>query len=530
MPQPGRTEDGVRLAERVPSPLAYLAVAAGDAPRRGLEAIEVDPAARLVWSSFFDARTTEALGPLRELASLATGEVEFTLNALLPRADGPALPLLTCRVELSDDAASRLREALDQGQLGTRSDDVAGRPTWTMSEAQPAGARPELGREFRIALAGRDLLASNSPSSLDEILRGAAPGATTTVHPDSIAADRVFATQRQLLGETQGAHVLHVDWRRLRERIFERIGEAPSVALRSLGLDVAEHVTVAMRVKPDAMQTSVLVDQPQGPEGLLAVTAPTTARKILANLAPLSFASLTLSIDPARLRELARTEPGKARGAGFVRELVERCDVCGVDFLEQVLPRLNGSGSAQLVLLDDHADDQGVAFSVGARSAAAARSLLGEVREAFERHHDGPPDHRRDREHGEGHDHPHFSRPDRMVRAEKDLLSFTGPRGEASLGVVGSDLVFASRTDTIHRMGELSKRGGRERQRARQKTQDICDRVVANRAPTARGAIGVVAIDSSALGIEGDASSAGGHAGVLFLDEGTLRVEFVSPR
>ena len=507
---PARSQDGLRLAERVPSPLAYLSVATGEDQGLGLDALRQDPAIALLWSSLVDDATSAAIGQLGELSKLAAGEVEFTLNALMPRAGAPDLPLLVARVQLSEAGATSLSEALTSGELGGRCEDVAGRPTWLLGD----GARAQ---RFQIALAGRDLLASNSRVALEDVLRGAVPGATSTVHPESVAANATFAAQRAMLGIAARGHVLHVDWRRLRDRIVRRFDDVQSIALDALGLASAAHLTIAMRSGDDATHTTLLADQPDGPDGLLAAALSAPPRRILANLPPLSLAGLTISVDPARLRELMRAG-AEVTGTRFAHGLVERCNACGVDMVAQVLPRLGGSGSAQLVLLDDEAREQGVAFSVGARSGAAARMLLGEIRDNFTARSERGP--------GAEHDH---DRPTRItMRGDRELLTFEGSFGEASLGVVGKDIVFAPRRETIERMSELTRRGSRERARTRAHTQDICDRIVTSRPPAARNAVGVVEIDGSLVGkAVGDT---GRHAGLLFLDAGTLRIELVSPR
>lgn len=520
----------LRLAECVPAPLAYFAVPAAAKGGGGLGTLLDDPATRLVWSSLVDEGTTHALGQLRELASLSGGEVEFTLNGLVPRGDQPALPLLLCRVELSADGATSLREALDGGKLGTQGEEIAGHRTWLL--ASSSSGRP--GATFELALVGRDLLVSNSRASLEEVLRRSSESTARTTSgatDDSIARNAVFTAQRAQLGGSALGNVLHIDWRRFRERALARMSPAQTLALDALGFGSAEHVTLGLRVDAETVSTTAIVDQPKGPDGLLAASAPSTPRKLLSDLPPLSLAAMTIAVDPARLRALAG-ESEDVAGAHFGRGIAGGCRAFGLDFEEQLLPRLGGSGGVQLVLLDDAGREQGVAFSIAARSAAAARSVLIELREGFERHRDG-----RGRP---GHDGP--GRDDRGHRgpppgpfgawtldSDREVLTFRGPAGATSLGVVGDSLVLAPDRQTIDRLAELERSGARDRGRTRARTQDICDRILASRPASRRAPIGVVQIDGSL--VARDAAATGGrHAGLLFLDDGSLRVELVSPR
>lgn len=522
----------LRLAERVPAPLAYFAVPGGEGAS-GLDSLLDDPAARLVWSSLVDESATRALEQLRELAALSAGEVEFTLNGLLAREGQPALPLLLCRVELSSEGAAKLQAALDDGRLGSPSEAISGRKTWLLASSPARRA----GGSFELALVGRELLVSNSRAALEDVLRVSTGSGRTNsgAHAESIARHAIFAGQRAQLGAASQGNVLHIDWRRLRERALGRVGSAQALALDALGFGSAEHVTLGLRVEPDAVRTTAIVDQPRGPDGLLAASTPSTPRKLLADLPPLSLAAMTISVDQARLRALVRANDDVV-GSRFGHGLAGGCRSFGLDFEEQVLPRLGGSGGVQLVLLDDSAERQGVAFSIAARSAAAARSVLVDLREGFERHRAerGRPG---ASGHGRGdHDHDRDGPPRGgfTLEADRELLTLRGPYGATSLGVVGDSLVLAPDRGTIERLAELEKGGARDRSRTRARTQDLCDRILAGQASSKRAPIGVVQIDGSLLARDGTPRAAGAadgrHAGLLFLDDGALRIELVSPR
>ena len=273
-----------------------------------------------------------------------------------------------------------------------------------------------------------------------------------------------------------------------------------------LGLASAEHITLALIADDSAVRTTAIVDQPNGPDGLLASSTTSTPRKLLSDLPPLSLAAMTIAVDPARLRALVRADAHVA-GASFGGGLAGGCRAFGLDFEDQVLPRLAGSGGVQLVLLDDAARDQDVAFSIAARSAASARLILTELREGFERFRPGA----------------------RELRVDRDVLTIGFPGGETSIGVVGDSLVLAPRRATIERLAVLERQGARDRSRSRTRTQDLCERILASRPAAHRAPIGVVQIDGSWL--SPDAATPGRrHAGLLFLDDGSLRVELISPR
>ncbi|MGE0142137.1 MAG: hypothetical protein AB7I19_18370 [Planctomycetota bacterium] len=533
-------QDRVRLDEQVRAPLAYMQLAGGAEGRNALASLQNDPAARMLWSSVVDESTSNALGQFDALGELGTGEVEVSLNALLPRADAPALPLMVCRVELGAERANELKKSLDGGSLAQSAPAIAGRETWEFGRDDVGGARRLL-----VAIVGEDLLASNSEAMLGDVLRRVPAGGTSTPHPDSVFANRTFAAQRELLGRdlrertaarsatntssTPRGHVLHLDWKRVRERWVERMTPAQEIALTALGALTADHVTIAVKADDarDATRVTVLLDQPNGPAGLLAAAAPAAPRKVIGALPPVSLAGMTISLDAARLGGLFARR-FENTGSDFARDLDDRCATFGLDFAEQVLPRLSGFGSAQLVLLDDEASEQGVAFAIGTKSAASARALLTELRASILEHGaaprrggGSPPQERGGRAHPP---RPHAQ----IVQDERDLITVEGPFGSMSFGAVGDDFVIAARRGTIERMSRLLRTRAREHAKVRARTIELCESIVAARPAGSREAIGVVEIDGSTLGLPADASL-GRHAGLLFLDDGNLRIELSSP-
>jgi hypothetical protein len=537
-------QDRVRLDEQVRAPLAYMQLAAGAEGRDALASLQNDPAARMLWSSVVDESTSSALGQFDALGELGTGEVEVSLNALLPRADAPALPLMVCRVELGVERANELKKSLDGGALAQSAPAIAGRETWEFGRDDVGGARRLL-----VAIVGEDLLASNSEAMLGDVLRRVPAGGTSTPHPDSVFANRTFAAQRDLLDrdlfgrdlrERTGSrnastanarsrgHILHLDWKRVRERWVARMTPAQEIALTALGALTADHVTIAVKSDDarDATRVTVLLDQPNGPAGLLAAASPAAPRKVLGALPPVSLAGMTISLDATRLGSLFARRFENS-GSDFARDLDDRCATFGLDFAEQVLPRLSGFGSAQLVLLDDEASEQGVAFAIGTKSAATARALLTELRASILEYgaaprRGGPPP--QDRGGRARPPRPHAQ----IVQDERDSITVEGPFGSMSFGAVGNDFVIAARRGTIERMNRLLRTRAREHAKARARTIELCESIVAARPAGSRDAIGVVEIDGSTLGLPADASP-GRHAGLLFLDDGNLRIELSSP-
>src|SRR5690606_26944538 len=133
-------------------------------------------------------------------------------------------------------------------------------------------------------------------------------------------------------GGGPGTAFVHLDWRRLRERALGPLGEGRTLLLRGIGLAEAERIALGFRIAGDLLRTTVLVDQPGGPEGLLAVARPVPVRELVEALPGHGIATVALSFEPRRLRDFAgATRLGRGTAA-FHASLVGGCKAFGLDF------------------------------------------------------------------------------------------------------------------------------------------------------------------------------------------------------
>lgn len=526
----------LRLVDRVAAPLAYVSVTPGAEPGApGLEMLLDDPTVRLLLAPGDGTAEDPSLGALRrlrDLLALSTGELELVLTGLLPRADAPALPLLLGRVRLSADGRDRLEQALSDPAVAEPGRAVAGHRIFALKTV----SRRRPGSLFEVCLVGRDLLVTNHLSSIEAVLHASSPSgpqsgstgegdAGSRRHPESLSADPTFEALRERLDGGPGTALVHLDWRRLRERVLAGIGEGKVLLLQGTGLLSANHVGLGLRAVEGALLTTIVVDQPGGADGLFAVARPTPVRRLVQELPGHGLAAIAFAVEPQRLRELAPRRgggPGGGRGrsgfgerttdragiGSFHANLVGGCRRFGLDFETQVVPRLGDRGTCRLVLLDDGGRDTATALSFRARSTRAARGLYEDVRDTLDRLPLGV---------------------ERRGRGDRESLVVESPLGGgASLGVVGDAIVVGLHPELVERISDLERgTARRERSRALAATQSLLDRLIDLRDLDASAAIGVLEADGAAL--DQRVGGRGRHAGIVLLDADAIRIELISP-
>ncbi|MEY2981156.1 MAG: hypothetical protein RL562_1383 [Planctomycetota bacterium] len=532
---------GIRLVDRAASPLAYVSVdaAAGAAEpgRSGLDILLDDPTIRFLMAAQRGAEDDPgllALNRVRDLGRLSTGELELALQGLLPRGDAPAQPLMLARVRLSEDGRDRLESALRDPAVASPGRRI-GRGNFQVYGfgAAPRSAGP--GSRFDVCLVGSDLLFTNHLSSLEELFEGdfadgpvtgsgapaegAATGLPTGKNPESLAADASFSALRERLEVGPGAAFVHLDWRRLRDRATSGMDEDRLLVLEGAGLLGAERIAMSLRPVGDQLHTTMVMDQPEGVSGLLAVARPAPIKRLVQDLPGHGVASLAFSIEPDRLRRLP-----DVRHAAFHAGLVGLAHDLGVDFDEDILPLLGAGGAFQIVLLDEAGEESAVALSFRARSSSAARALVTRVRDGLEK--DGHPDRDHDHRRSRG-----WRRPAYAVRG--DVLVFGSEDSRVSFGAVGESVVVGMHEDAVERVAHADRGARRNRARHQSTVQERIERLLALHEIDEKAIVGVFDIEGATPG-EGEgptpSKEAGHHVGVLLLEGRALRLELLSER
>jgi hypothetical protein len=542
----------LRLVDRVAAPLAYLAVTPAlrpadtppadtfpaDRAAAGFDALLDDPTIGhlLAGDGGLDAEAPLlALRQLRDLLVLSTGELELCLNGLLPRDGAPSLPLLLARVRLSDEGRDRLGRALTDPAVATLGREVAA-ARHRVYELQSA-ARRRPGSRIEVCLVGRDLLVTNHVDGIEQVLdagpsagpitgsgsrpgtqvpadpaSGAsaagreAPAAQAGPHPGSLAADPGFAALRARLDVGPGTAFVHLDWSRLRQRNLDGLDAGRTLLLQGVGLGAAERIALSMRPVEGAIVTTVVVDQSEDSDGLLAFARPAAVRKLVQELPGHGIASVALSIEPGRLGEA-----GGPRHLEFRRALVGGCRHLGLDFETDVVPMLGDGGTCRLVLLRDDGRDSAVAFSLRARSATAARALVGAVRDGLARRQ---------------------VQVEVRGRGDREILVIGDRHGATSIGAVGDAVVFGAHADLVERLAALDRSQRRSRQKGLARTQDLIQRLIQARGLDVRSVIGALEVDGADLAADAGraATRTGGrHAGLILIEGDAIRVELISP-
>ncbi len=539
---------GLRLVDRAASPLAYVSVDAAadaaDSEKSGLDFLLDDPTIRFLMAAQRGGEDDPgllALNRVRDLGRLSTGELELALQGLLPRGDAPAQPLMLARVRLSEDGRDRLESALRDPAVA-RPGRRIGRGNFQVYGFGGSTAATGPGSRFDVCLVGSDLLFTNHLSSLEELFEGdfadgpvtgsgagaedGGSGLPVGRNPESLAADASFTALRERLDVGPGAAFVHLDWRRLRDRATSGMGEDRLLVLEGAGLLGADRIAMSLRAVGDQLHTTMVMDQPSGVSGLLAVARPAPIKRLVQEIPGHGVATLAVSIEPDRLRRLP-----DVRHAAFHAGLVGLAHDLGVDLDEDLLPLLGAGGAFQVVLLDEAGDESAVALSFRARSAGAARSLVARVREGLEK--ERRPDHDHDHDHGRSHDR---RRPEYEVRG--DVLVFGRDDSRVSFGAVGDAVVVGMHADAVQHVADADRSSRRHRARHRSSVQQRIERLLEVHEVDEDSIVGV--FDIAGAPIDGapaaggraspDASGSGKHVGVLVLEGRALRLELLSER
>lgn len=511
---------GLRLLDAVPHPLAYVSVdatastsdaTAVDGARARLLAIFDDPALRALGFGSLDPldatdATADAGGSLaawrrlRELVSVSSGELELALVGLLPREDESDLPLMVARTRVPATARDALARALESGTIAEPLRELGGHRTFGLSGGL-TGSRRRPGALIEVALVDDSLLLSNHGATLEALLVRDArrtstdPGASAGV----LSADPAFIALRERLDLAPGSLFAYVDWQRAWRRLAPKLAPLDREVVDALGVTAMRHVLVEVQPTRDGLVTTAIVDQPEGLRGLLAATEPVSVRRLAQDLPVPGLASLTLSVDPARLLPEAGRIVGLPNVAGGCRRM-------GLDFASQVAPRLGRSSSCQLVLIDDAGARRArAAFSVKAKSQASAQALFRDVHAALEALRCGVTANE--------------------VDGAATLTVASAPGAELSIGLVDDSLVVGMTGDLVAQIRAREKALGR-RELARHRSQTIA---MLQRLRRDERVIGLFDLDFGELGTA-SADQRGRHAGLLITDGDVIRIEMMTPR
>jgi hypothetical protein len=368
----GALGQSVRLEERIDAPLLYVSMAAtdGEAKAADLRQLLQDPdllaLVGLSDPSRDAVRGGMALRLLRSILASTTGEIELALIGVEPRRTSPDQPLLAFRARLGGGGAAGLRAFLENRERAQPRREVAGRQVFAL----PAGADAWI----EVVLIDDDLLASNHPAAIDRVLE------------EHTGVRAVLASEpeyRRLRGEqpaASGSLLVFADWRRLEPRLRGLLGVERHWLLDWSGLASTERILLTMRPAGPGVATSVLLQQAApadaaqvGPDGWLSLVQRTNPRDLVRDLPEQGFAALTVGLDPRRLV----TSGLGPRMRGVVARMSGGCRQLGIDLAGQILRPLGETASLQVLLLGaDAGGAPSIAYSVRARSAAAARSLF----------------------------------------------------------------------------------------------------------------------------------------------------------
>jgi hypothetical protein len=376
----GLCAQGVRLCERIESPMAYVVVDAG--------AAGIDPLTRFLSPSagewFDEGPAASAFGFVRGVLARATGEVEVALLGVLPAAiaggadrtsagRGADMPLVVVRARLSTADAERMRAVLADPQTAQPARQLHGHQTYAL-----VGDGGDRGPGWRIeaVVVGDDLVVANNGRGLDEAL-----DERTAANPRGLASDARYRELVEKLQAPPGALIAFADWRRFGARLASLGGMSGALfewsGLRGADAMVAALLPATVDGADGALQSTLLLSFPAGTpiNGWLDIVQPAPVRQLFDELPSGGLGGLVFAVEPARVAEVA------GRAGGFGSRLSGACGDCGIDFA-RVARRLGHRGAVQMVLLSGAAAEVTPAFALQAQNRKAAVDIVDEIARA----------------------------------------------------------------------------------------------------------------------------------------------------
>src|SRR5690606_8226767 len=99
-------------------------------------------------------------------------------------------------------------------------------------------------------------------------------GGTAEPLGDSLTADPTFRRLEERLGDRPNAARLYLDWKRMCGKVYAAIAGESHGLLDLLGPASARHLLCGIDAESDAFETVALIDQDDGPDGVLAIARP----------------------------------------------------------------------------------------------------------------------------------------------------------------------------------------------------------------------------------------------------------------
>ncbi|MBL9078330.1 MAG: hypothetical protein JNL08_12545 [Planctomycetes bacterium] len=372
-----------RLVDCVEAPIAYvrLDAAAGADAAAPLRQLIADPGLDAVVARD-QGPLASAWGLVRGMLTRNCGEVELALTGIVP---GAGRPLLLLRVELPAAEAERLQARLQQGTMASAHRSLGGHATWRLAAAGAEAPAP--GELVELTVVGSDLLVGNDDLGMQELLAPVAP--RTSAGPRRVLAeDPGFRAMRERLAVPPGSLLAFGDWQRLGPGLQQAIAGVPGALLDRSGLGGARRVMLSLAPDQTAFAATMLLsfEAPEAADavdGWLAAAQNVPARQLASELPGADLGGVVVAVDLAALA--SRTH----RGEHVLHDLRHSFEDYGLDFDRNVLGRLGGLGTVQLLLRDGGegaAAEVAAVYALRARSKAAAADLFVDLRRAAEAH------------------------------------------------------------------------------------------------------------------------------------------------
>lgn len=489
-------------------------------------------------------------------------ELVLAGRELLVANDSSVLSAVLCSDEANDvrrspreDAEEESSPSKDRGASSSQGATRAGARGATLSPSQSGSRSSVVSSDERRA--GPTSQPSGSSAQDGSATRTEAKRRPATEHSSvlgdawvagALASDPGFRALTSRLRAEPGSVVIWLDWARLSRVLAVDLGQGDQVLCRALGLDGVRRVVAHVRSDDDSkndgsgsrarkansrrggeLRTTILCDEVDV-DGSVFTSSPRAVAKLVRGMPARGMASLVLAVDDERLTRAPRARStgghqamfgpgvdGHMAGLGSeIRDLFGRQfgGAIGFDLLEPAAYRAatraprgqqedaNGPGRATGVL------------SLRAKDRGAASTLFRSVRDQF----CGGPAAANFAECFE-------------TDSGLEVIRIKAPM-QGAVTALDDQIVCAADVETLEAHALAERRAASRASARRQQVLRAASRLDADRVA------GVFRVDLRNVASEGSAANEsrlhasqldGTHAGVLYLEQRTLRVEMVSP-
>ncbi len=507
---------GLSLARGVPSPLLYLSIQPHGGRHRGVQVrrLLTDPTlSRWLGLGQLAAADRDQASDTLGLASDLLGRTEALGGGMELACTGVAargIPLLVFRADLGDEVAARLASLLRRPEIATEHREVNGHRTFFPKLGERARGVPPI----ELALVEDQLLVSNDGTTLTALLGGSR---RTRAGGVPLARQAAFRSLRARLDVGPGSMVVYADLAQLSSHAWGGGRSGTHWLLRWSGLSTTARLACAIQPAAQALRTTVLLDDGGATDGWWHTATQVKAHRLVTRLPVVDAGGIVLAVEAERVLGDGTVAAHAGAGLAALRAaLTDGCSQLGLEPGAPLFERLGdtlaiallgGRGSGEQVGADPGLAALQPAYSLHAKSAAAARSLFGECVQRVEERGVEAEQHRED--------------------GGAELLRFRpGAPDSLWLSVLDDALVLGAERMPIDRLHAAAGRSA-EHRRARRRASNVLGRLGVFRAPV----LGVFRVDLSPRDRAADPDAAGGslversHVGFLQRTEGLLRVE-----